>query len=351
MLTKKDFLKDISHNFGIDYGEQKIEVNNKKKIIRKKNILDTITIPMFYRDILMLNDFIKVSSTSIFKLHKSYPSPRSIYPLSLSIIYNNYIYTKDPYNKNYMKYELFNKTKNGDEYIKIDFQDKYPAFYNSIKKTLLYLECGHLLYNIGLIGLKYNIPLNIFLNNNSIIIRSKTEIEKNKKVVLNDLQYKFKKRSSGPYNIEVYLGNTTYKKKPSLQMDKSKVISNLFFNNNYEKFISYDFFIKQDNMFRCNYTDKEISYKDLNEFYPFVNFKASQALVIFSINNLEEAYDNLTYLYLNIGMRAQEIILNNCDDRTFVRPIKSINLKNIEKILGVDCHRKTPVYGLIISNY
>jgi len=153
-LVLVDFIYELEFNYKGSSEEQLLISNFDKFKFRKSfsnNEFNHLTERMdreFIRDILQLNDVIRVEKNSYFKIHKSYPSPRSLYPIKILVsIGSSFYVTKNDIQDVYELYSCENlNVPSGD--IVLEFNDKYLEDYKSIKKSLLLLEMGHLLFNL-----------------------------------------------------------------------------------------------------------------------------------------------------------------------------------------------------------
>jgi hypothetical protein len=90
-LVLVDFIYELEFNYKGSSEEQLLISNFDKFKFRKSfsnNEFNHLAERMdreFIRDILQLNDVIRVEKNSYFKIHKSYPSPRSLYPIKILV--------------------------------------------------------------------------------------------------------------------------------------------------------------------------------------------------------------------------------------------------------------------------
>ncbi|KGA96622.1 hypothetical protein AJ85_21650 [Alkalihalobacillus alcalophilus ATCC 27647 = CGMCC 1.3604] len=347
ILTKNDLLKDISFNYNKFIGTQDlISTMNDYTLLGEINSSD---ISDFYKEVLKLNDYLKVTGNTKYKLHKSYPSPRSIYPFSIFLAIDGVYIKKDEFSDKYLVYKGINEKSDS---IVIEFSDKYPEFYKSIKKTLLLLELGHLLYNIGVISQAYGVSWEVDFNSSNLVLKLKSNNVLKKHLNLNDFYRKIDLRSSGPFT-NVYLGNKIETKHINYSLEDSlSIIKNIYGIHNIFNFIDMHIYINENSTeYKSKKSGNSISYQKLNQIYPYLNFRNNDAFIIFTIKNNYIVEEKLSFLYSGIGIISQNIILNNCCNNKFTRPIKSINLPLIDEILCLDPSKETPVFGVIISNY
>ncbi|WP_066265347.1 hypothetical protein [Heyndrickxia acidicola] len=346
-----DFLGEIASNNEILTITQTLESGlDKYKFLRIEN--GSKHIDNSYAELLKLNDFIRIETPGPYKLHKGYPSPRSLYPIEMFICVNeNQFVLKDNYKDQYKYYSNISiKAEQGD--ILLEFNNKYPEHYNHIKKTLLILECGHFLYNINKVGLmlgyKYEV---ITIDKYRIHLKSQkveTDINKTKKIT--EFSRRSYLRNSGHYRHPLTpLNNNTKVVLNNYEKDFHD-IERLFKNNDISEKIQIQTYLNRGNGEFLEVGSKQnnyINYRNLNMIYPYINFKGVNTFSFLLIKNRTFTTENATKYLLSLGYIAQSICMYHADYHVFCRPIKSFSFFEVEKLLKIDKDNYTPFYFLI----
>ncbi|MGM7680626.1 hypothetical protein ACSVDA_00600 [Cytobacillus sp. Hm23] len=352
--TAKDYLSEMAHYCGLE--DKRIEQNiiSRTDEYHRNKQWSEEEIDQFLKAMLRMNDFVRVEMNTTYKLHKGYPSPRSIYPLQLFIsIGNGQFVMKDDCEE---KYECFHnpqfKANKGD--IIIEFIDKYPNNYKNIKKTLLILEAGHLLYNILTIAKLFNRKYKLNQIDNRIQLQFLESNELNIDVEkIEQFNNACKERNSGPFLFPITTVNPYLLENPfSMKADIDDALSNLehFFSmNQLKEQIEVVYYYNQGNgQFSSLSSDgPKINYVELNEIYPYINFFGATSFVIFLIKNDAFKLPNAINYLLTLGYLNQLIAVNQASKYQYSRPIKSYDMEALEKLAQIDMSIYTPYYCLI----
>lgn len=355
-FSKLDFIYELEFNYKGSSKEQLLISNfDKFKFIKSlsNNEFNNFTKRAdreFIREILQLNDVIRVEKKSHFKIHKSYPSPRSLYPIKILVsIGSSFYVTKNDIQDVYELYscEDFN-VQSGD--IVLEFNDKYLEDYKSIKKSLLLLEMGHLLFNllyiIKVYGKKYMNGSGNFGLLHLKLISSSNQLDKRS---LNRFKEKYYYRNSGPYNHPITNTNVSFIEDELPNYSHSiDDISSFFKDDKMSSNIRVDTYVNQGSgVFISINDDNIINYRTLNLIYPYINFWGVSMFTIFSLHKI--VFLNKANKYLAaLGYLSQNtsLVLSKNPSR-YNRPIKSFKIKTLEKLInyGADCW--IPYYALI----
>ncbi|WP_223068534.1 hypothetical protein [Paenibacillus caui] len=354
MYTIRDYIGELSTNYGLPDEKQCLKSGlmnfqpDDCQQFKEENYHE------LYQLILSLNDYIRVNLKTHYKLHKSYPSPRSLYPVKVFISLGDHKYlTKDDISGEYLVYRNSKlKTSEGD--IAIDFEDKYPEYYNHIKKSLFLLEIGHLLYNITTLALYGGFVYKLESNGHNLLLRLE---EKNSGLINSSKFDAFMEscllRNSGPYQYRITQTGIKAVNFDELNDFIEHRISELgvLFHPEIRSGVSAVCGVN-DGMGNFHYRTTSdtgtVDYKQLNQIYPYINFYGVSFYVFFYLNHTNLSDDHLTPLILALGYLTQSICLKYASRERYCRPIKSFNIDEVEKLMKVDSASYTPYY-LVIS--
>ncbi|NDI36714.1 hypothetical protein [Chengkuizengella sediminis] len=354
--TSKDFLSEMAHYFGLEsklIAQQLESSTNDYQFIEE--VAELHENDPYIRNMLSINDLVRIERDTTYKIHKGYPSPRSLYPLKMFISLGNHQFvTKDDSQEKYRYY--YNpkiNTEKGD--ILIEFTNKYPSYYMNIKKSLLILETGHFIYNIAatakLLGSEYklsNITHNIHLR---LIKQTSIDVENDQ---LTKFRLKCKMRNSGPFlypitNVNPKIISKAYSFKDELDHEFNH-LEQLFDMHDFRNQLQIIPYINQGNGIFKPPTDEKgpnINYVKLNKTHPYINFKGVSFFVVFLINHEVFHLENATQYILSLGYLCQLISLNHVSQFQYCRPIKSYDIELLESLMELDTSKYTPYYCLI----
>ncbi|KOO51837.1 hypothetical protein [Viridibacillus arvi] len=302
------------------------------------------------KEILKLNSYIKINKYNKYILHKSYPSPRAIYPLNVQIYSGGYYFNIDDLSGEIFKqivYQNNSKVYYNEMDIIISLKDynKYPEYYDKIKKSLLLLEVGHLIYNIILktkvMGVFYELSE---IEEDKVILRKSTNILKEdlkKSEEMKILDKLFLNRTSGPQRPSLFLKssfiNNSFSKEECVYVKNSLLgIEN--------EIITIKLTRSGDSFF---YNTVKFHYTEINSLNYTVNFKYVNELYIFLFNKKFLNAD-LSSQIINIGSICQEKILMGTAEGYNSRPLKSFNMIETEKFVkGLGFIEYIPHYFLV----
>ncbi|GGE59009.1 hypothetical protein [Priestia taiwanensis] len=353
MYYLRDFMGELSRNYEYPMIKQELPyfLSTYSKV---KEIETGGELSQYERLILSLNDYVRVEQYTHYKVHKGYPSPRSIYPLKLFLVtYDENHVSKNDRNG---QYEFYRNNcldvSIGD--IIIGFEDSYPQHYEYIKKSLLLLEMGHLLYNILFIAKEYGKRYTYrVLPNLGILLHAEDNTdneydEKNIEAFLQSCQ----ERNSGPYLYPL----TPFKNEraASAEIDEKMVydlIFNFFSISEIRQAVSIQFYHNNgEGIYRKEDGHEDIHYRQLNELYPYINFYGTSHFVIISLNHDVFRQGDSTPYLLMVGMIAQHICLRYSSKERYCRPIKSFRIEEVEKVFSMNGTNQTPYYCLIAGD-
>lgn len=314
----------------------------------------TTKLNSFYEEILFCNKVLRVSDSSDtpYKLHKSYPSARSFYPLKIWISLGEglFITNEDLKDKFYVYFNknLINTKRNS---IIISNESIHYDKYKPIHKTLENLEIGHLLYNLISVCEMYE---NTYTIDNTDENITKLIAHGEIKDTLIDVEAKktFDEKSmlrnSGSYfkkimNLDFHKIQTFYE----ISIDLEKYY-NKYFSKSFEQPLVIDYFFnnKYDG-FDSRLTN--IPYYKLNREYDFIDFSTCSQYTLISLkSNFQQNKVNLANDIQFIGFVAQDICLKNSYYKFYNRPVKQVvplTWKN--EYLGQEALGTIPFYGVI----
>lgn len=350
IYRREDFVKELSYNFGSLKSDQYLtsDIDQYERIGQEPTINNAI-----YEQLLSINDYLRVEKDTHFKSHKGYPSPRSIYPIKMFISDGTFFYSKNIFNDCYEIYKNAHlQVMNGD--IVLEYGAEYPDFYISIKKTLYLLEMGHLLYNLLAMSEMLGIQYRVQLVENKMILKqiqnSNTVDGKN----ISELLEKCTLRTSGPYlhpitSFQFYCAGHNEDDRMALEKLRDALCMNFDIDvitvNKYQN-DGTGSFIKR----KCR-EQESISYTEMNMLYPFINFKNLSFFVTFQLANriFDQAGNSAIYL-IALGYLAQLYCLENARQDVFCRPIKSFNIKDLERLTQLESNDSTIMYTLLCGS-
>lgn len=353
--TVKDFLGELASNYGVPFIKQELSSNlqDYQGVSRESFWLHPSTERLM--PFLDLNDFVRVEKDTYFKVHKGYPSPRSLYPVKLFLSAGDSCFLSKHDLKGSIecyRNDRFNAAV-GD--LVLEFDHKYPEYYRHIKKTLLLLEIGHFLYNILFLAKEMGITYRLNPSLNRIHLEKVLDEERTvDQRVLAAFKEKYTTRNSGPYLYPM----TKTKVKPLLEIDDFNALVEAEISEMNHFFISgrelgletLTYFNTGEGRFiptvRTSHAS-EISYQQMNTLYPYVNFYGVSFFTFFLLPHSKVEEFELTERLLALGYLAQSICLNYSDSDQFCRPIKSFNIDQVELLFDMDSSRFTPFYFLL----
>lgn len=353
--TVRDFLGELASNYGVPFIKQELssKLQDYQTVHRDSFWLHPSTERLM--PFLDLNDYVRVEKDTYFKVHKGYPSPRSLYPVKLFLSAgHSYFLSKHDLEGSIECYrnDSFNAAE-GD--LVLEFDHKYPEYYLHIKKTLLLLEMGHFLYNILFLAKEMGISYKLNHSPNRIhlerVLDEGGTVDQN---VLSVFKEKYTRRNSGPYLYPL----TKAKFKPLQNVEEFNALveaeileMNTCFGLEQEKGVqTLTYFNTGEGRFtptvRTSHPS-EISYQQMNTIYPYVNFYGVSFITFFLLQHGKSKEFELTEHLLALGYLAQSICLNYSDSDQFCRPIKSFNIDQVEQLFDMDSSRYTPFYFLV----
>ncbi|GAA0362295.1 hypothetical protein [Bacillus horti] len=352
MYTKKDFLGELASNYGVRSIQQQLHSNLNDYQSVTAEIPTSLSNSELERFelLLQLNDFNRVEQDTHYKTHKGYPSPRSLYPIKLFIaLGDQYFISKHPtdHRLEYFRNNVLHATK-GD--ILIEFEDKYPVYYLHIKKTLLLLEAGHLLYNVLYVGEQLGLTYKLHCTQQQIHLElidmamdstnfkdissfMETAAIRNSGPYLHSITYPYPKYLTNPDEFNSRLEQVIRDTAKFFQFEDKHSIQALTYYN------------VGEGDFVCS-TDKQqpISYQSLNKIYPFVNSYGVSFVTFLLLDHRCLTDKNASDYLLALGFIAQFLCLQHSDKEQFCRPIKSFNIDEVEELFGLDSSSYTPFY-------
>lgn len=310
-----------------------------------------------FKYLLDLNDYVRVESKSIYKLHKGYPSPRSLYPLKLFLSLGNRLFVSKNDVNNQIEYFRNNNYNAAVLSLAIEFRDLYPDYYSHNKKSLLLLEMGHFLCNILLLSEIMGITYVYTKSSNRIQLDLiEDELWKIDNMTVDRFVKTYTNRNSGLYSHGITdTQNVCFQDHHNLLSTIQQSVRDIndFFGFKYKEGIKilvyhntgYGQFISSDNE-----SVDPISYRKMNEIYPYVNFYGVSFCVFFLLDNRAISDDNLTEYLLSLGYLSQILCLDYSNKTQYCRPLKSFNIEKIERLSNINSSLYTPFYYLIAAN-
>jgi hypothetical protein len=351
--TQKDFLAEMTHYYGKSTRQQQLASTVKPTFLSCTSEEPMIGEKQKY--LLRLNEICRVEKDTPYKVHKGYPSPRSLYPiklfmalgeehlLSIQAIYGRYEYYHDP--------EV--SLKKGD--LLLLYTDIYPEYYQYIKKTLLILETGHLLYNIfqvaSLLGLRYALRTE---KERVILEWQKESLDQATNVpMIEAFLQRCQVRNSGPYRHLItvtqapVMGNITDFDQ-LLEQALTELSDHFAFPLHPGRIRVITLFNDGGGNFYSSHPDlQDIEYQQLNTIYPHINFYGVRFFTVFLLANEVFTSDQAALYLLSLGYLAQAISIKYANRQHYCRPIKSYHLDRIETFLGIDSGAYTAFYCLV----
>lgn len=354
--TVRDFLGEISANYGVEAMEQELHSNlNGYQPVYEAPLELSPGIKRLL-PFLDLNDYVRVDKDTYYKVHKGYPSPRSLYPVKLFLSLGDQSFVSK--HDLEQKWEFF---RNPDLCIPagdllLEFDEKYPAYYMHIKKTLLLLETGHFLYNILFLSQKMGIRYSLKDSPNRIhLALEQDEGRTIDNSVLTSFKECYTRRNSGPYLNPIttpyfeLLGDVS-QFNALLEVDIQGMNDHFGLEGQEIQAIAY--YNLGDGRFASTANEKAslISYQTMNKIYPHINFYGVSFFTFFLLEHRRLRTHQTTDYLLALGYLAQSICLKYSRLDQFCRPIKSFNIDHVEKIFSIDNSRYTPFYFLIAGS-
>ena len=351
--SKEDFIVDYLYSNGGGSGYQ-IVLDNELKLSDEIEIDQNSINDKFIEDILLLDKAINIGKLTPYSLHKSHPSARSLYPIELLIKIDTgkFIKAKN-FSDDYDVYKKhINETSKYD--ILLNFRDVYSKIegYNSLRKSLVFLEIGHLQYNINRIANLYNTNYTYKFINDTIIMT----IEKLPNYYVDtdkykDFNNKILNRTSGPYK-KFLTHKSRNKKVKKYIIDKPiKDAASRLYNINCDDVIYIEYFINNlyDGFDKVG-TGTTIPYEKLSMLYPYIDFQTSSQYVLFYIkDNILMKNVDIGNILSMMGYLSQDICVNMSEQGFYNRPLKDVHYNQSSMILG-ECENYTPFYA-VASGY
>lgn len=355
--STKDYLGELCHYYGASNLKQQLNTTiDEYTLIGHEQ--DSQNIEERFQFLLELNDYNRVGHNTHFKLHKGYPSPRSLYPLKLFLCLGEHHYLSKDDIENVYEYYNHSLIKSNKGDLHISFRDIYLENYQYIKKTLLLLEIGHLLFNViytaNVLGLYYKPHVkddDIYLE-----LIDEERLNEVNRSVLNIFKQKSMNRNSGKYLIpitepELFVLDRLEEYNQLLELELSRI--EVFFGNyKLKKHIRVITYVNNgQGSFNSSKSEEEeeitIGYKELNKIYPYVNFIGVTFFAVFLLENEVFKYENAIEFILSLGYLSQSISIQYSNQDQFCRPIKSFNMNDLETLFSIDNTKYTAFYCLL----
>lgn len=347
----KDYVSDYIYtttgdSLGQNYQSKDLKWHYIKKI-KKVN--------PFFELILFCDKIIRVSSSkkTPYKIHKSYPSARSFYPLKLWLsVGEGYFITNDNISGDYSLY-YSNKFKLPKNTVLITNNEINLSNYKPIHKTLESLEIGHLIYNLfevyNIFGHSFTVD-NTSTNYTTIILKEQKNIlnNKNRCQKIHAFKEKAYLRNSGNYLKKINnFDLNSVEKKFEINLNLREIYSSLYNTKESHSIIITHFFNDVNGSF--SNSKVKIPYYKLNKEYGFINFRTCSQYTLISLET--DFYMNKTN-YINdiqfIGFIAQNICLNNSSLNFYNRPVKQVSINSWNNDFLKEQEKKyLPMYGVI----
>ncbi|WP_100333057.1 hypothetical protein [Bacillus alkalisoli] len=344
-----EFLGELSYNCGLiekvqhltySFDDFTLSDSNYQSFNEMENIL------------LSVNDTIRVEKNTAYKVHKGYPSPRSIYPIQMFIAKSkNFFLTK---NDQLETFELYKnnqlEAKEGD--LVFVYKKRYPSYYQYIKKTLFLLELGHFLYNVMTVARHLKIQFTLEIKDGYLLLRKTEREEWNESEDIQTFLQKCRWRNSGPYKVPINSFHIVDQTAVNAQgtEDELRQLLPTRIDGNFIQPVSFH----QDGtglFYRQGKTSLAIPYEKLNEAYPYINFRGVSTVVIFLLyHQLFKNESNLAEYLIATGFKAQFYCLDFAKEGQYCRPIKSFNIGQMENIFNIDSRESTILYTLIAGS-
>jgi hypothetical protein len=319
----------------------------------------------FFHSLLDLDQMYRFDGVSPYKFHRSYPSPRSLYPLKLLIrpAGSKKLYCKNQFTEEIEEYTFSTNSYNCHEVIIIYNSKVYPEFYINIKKSLLILELGHLLYNIHMLIEPYSSKVSLKIMDQYVSLGIYDEEENLKRFRLDDDFHSILlKRTSGTFRngltpllryndhqliydqfIE-YLKICTEAASDFFKLDVKDVIGLYIMSNS--NGIYFDLY----NYFEREKIASKVRYMELNRMYPYIHFRGVNFLITFSIKHKALLENEISRIILLIGFICQASALFFTNKDMFSRPLKSFSMELMEKQLNLNSGAESLHY-LLAAGY
>ena len=344
IYTKSNFTNEIARNAG--YTELSQEMNSIQSMLHF--VKEEPKAPNYFIEtMLKLVEFNRISPDNPYKLHKSYPSPRSIYSAKFFVKFGGLFVSKNEWTGCYEYYQYEqNQGNNWD--ILITFWRSYPNHYRFIQKTLYLLEVGHLLYNVIYFANLFNISYELDIQEGAIRLRAQNKpyVGFNIDKVSDMFLERTEQRSSGTYQH----GVSSFNKLNKQAELPSKSVIQQFLGKAFEKeitqLISFEHFAKNNRGRFITDRGFEIGYESMNRIYPHVNFRGVELFSTFLIDHMayQKGDQTLTKCILAVGFVAQYFLLWAADNAMFGRPIKSFSIHEFERLSQVESQKNTLFY-------
>ncbi|WP_404348157.1 hypothetical protein LG311_19740 [Sutcliffiella horikoshii] len=348
--TRNDFFQELAFNSLFNVEEQVLVHQMDDYVLLDENVVcdDPVQEMM-----IGLNDYNRVEKNTYFKVHKGYPSPRSLYPIRLFVATENGRFiTKNERTKKFELYE--NAAREGEEGdILLEYGKVYPSYYKSIKKSLLLLEAGHLIYNIHYVATCCEARYNVLEKDGYLLLKKVNNPNHDfQHAKLERFYHRSSIRNSGPYLHPV----TSFHLIPLLDdaLDFQRLTERLdsLFEQPLQKNAIQLMKLQNDGNGSFHVPDREtnVDYRQLNSIYPYINFKGVSGMYIFTIDNLVfKEEQNVTSYILAIGFLAQFYCMMYASEDNYCRPVKSFSVGDFEHLLGINGSQTTIMYSVIIG--
>ncbi|WP_404445945.1 hypothetical protein LG307_20410 [Sutcliffiella horikoshii] len=348
--SKNDFLQELAYNSLFNNEEQILEHKIDDYVLLDDNAVCDNQLQEIMTG---LNDYNRVEKNTYFKVHKGYPSPRSLYPIRLFVTTRTGSFiTKNEQTKKFELYE--NAAREADEGdILLEYGKIYPKYYKSIKKSLLLLEAGHLIFNINHVATTCGDHYTV-LEKEGYLLLKKANIphQDYQHAKLEGFYHLSSIRNSGPYLHPITAFNLIPLLDDSSDFQRLyNQLNRLFVHPLKENAIQLIRLHNDGNgMFNIPESQTKVDYKKLNSIYPYINFKGVSGMYVFTIDNLvfnEEG--KVTPYILAIGFLAQFYCMMYASEENYCRPVKSFSVGTFENLLGINGSQKTIMYSVIIG--
>lgn len=351
--TQKDFLAEMTHYYGKSTRQQQLPHTVKPTLL--SHTLEEPMIGEKQKYLLRLNEICRVEKDTPYKVHKGYPSPRSLYPIKLFIalgegrILSNHAICGGYEYYHYPEAPL----KKGD--LLLLYTDIYPEYYQYIKKTLLILETGHFLYNIFQVASLLDLRYVLRTEKERVILELQNEsLDQVMNVPLIEaFLQRCKIRNSGPYRHLITVTKSPIMENITefdqlLEQKLSELSDHFAFPLHPCQIRVITLFNDGGGNFYSSHSDlQDIEYQRLNMIYPHINFYGVRFFTVFLLANEVFTSDQAVLYLLSLGYLAQAVSIKYANREHYCRPIKSYHLDRIETLMGVDSEAYTVFYCLI----
>ncbi|MBF0787078.1 MULTISPECIES: hypothetical protein [unclassified Streptococcus] len=348
-FTQEDFIADYSFFRGHSIFEQVTE--EEEFVWNKGESVDKVS-PLV-EEIFEIFSVSRISecSQTPYLIHKSYPSARSFYLQECFICNggNEFLYKNEVSDKYQVVYCQNNDVsfEKGDILIKTG-KMKYDL-YKSIRKTLMLLELGHIVYNIHLVLSKFDFKINrIKMDTNYTLISLENGSVFTPALTLKALHQLYVLRTSGPYLKRIIDFNRQINAHYLFKTNIQEAFRCLF-NVEYDSTIIRMYIFRNNGVDGFCYENITLSYSILNKVYQYIDFRSASQYTLFAIKR--EFHKIFEQYIVFLGYIAQECCLHNSCYGRYNRPVKQVlPVKVWESFFADDCRQYYPFYGIITGN-